>query len=306
MKNFLLRIFLYLTLVVLLFFPSYCADGVLLGIKLFINSLLPAILPFIIFSNFMIQHDYSWQIGRLFYPITHTLFGVSYYGSYAVIMGFLCGYPVGAKITSDLYLNGSITKAEADYILKFVNHASPSFIQGYVVLSLLNTPEYRFIAIILTYLPEVITGIIFRRHKSYKNIDISVSRLKYPINKILDDSLSNAILTVVKIGGYLIIFTTIAGIIMKITFISDIFKVIIVALLEITSGTYYLSLLNISLPLRLLCIIAACILGGVSTFFQINSVLSKFEYKKRDYLYSKCVSLIIMIILYVILFTIFN
>ena len=306
MKNFLLRIFLYLTLVVLLFFPSYCADGVLLGIKLFINSLLPAILPFIIFSNFMIPLAYSWQIGRLFYPITHTLFGVSYYGSYAVIMGFLCGYPVGAKITSDLYLNGSITKAEADYILKFVNHASPSFIQGYVVLSLLNTPEYRFIAIILTYLPELITGIIFRRHKSYKNIDISVSRLKYPINKILDDSLSNAILTVVKIGGYLIIFTTIAGIIMKITFISDIFKVIIVALLEITSGTYYLSLLNISLPLRLLCIIAACILGGVSTFFQINSVLSKFEYKKRDYLYSKCVSLIIMIILYVILFTIFN
>lgn len=301
MKNVILRISLCLTLVILLFFPSYCADGVLLGIKLFINSLLPAILPFIIFSNFMIQLDYSWQIGRLFYPVTHSIFGVSYYGSYAVIMGFLCGYPVGAKITYDLYLNKNINRDEAEYLLKFVNHASPSFVQGYIILSLLQAPEYRFTAIILTYLPEIITGIIYRKHRTFISPSKTNFSANYPVSKILDDCISNAIFTVVKIGGYLIIFTTISGVIMKLSFIPDIIKPFIISGLEITSGAYYISLLNTTLHFKLFLCIFVCVLGGISTFFQINSILADFNYRKRDYICSKCVSLIIMVILFILL-----
>lgn len=305
MKKVFIYLILLLTLSTLLIFPTYCADGVLLGIKLFINSLLPAILPFIIFSNFIIRLDYSKQLGKFFYPITHTLFGVSHEGSYAVIMGFLCGYPVGAKITSDLYLRGNICKNEAEYLFKFVNHASPAFIQGYIVLSLLKLPEFRIAALILIYLPEIITGIIFRKKQSYPNNLGTNEACDYPISKILDDSLSDAIITISKVGGYLIIFSTAAAVIMKAYFLPLSLKTLLVSTLEITSGTYYIFMLQLPSVNKLFLCILACLFGGLSSFFQVNSVVRKAGFRKRDYFYSKMISAVILTLLFFIMVKIF-
>ena len=44
----------------------------------------------------------------------------------------------GAKITSDLYGCGRISKREAEYLLTFTNHASPVFIYTYLIHICLN------------------------------------------------------------------------------------------------------------------------------------------------------------------------
>lgn len=64
--------------------------------------------------------------------IWNKVLGVSAAGAYAVIVGALCGYPVGAKITSDLYENHQISESEAKYLLTFTNHASPVFVRTYL------------------------------------------------------------------------------------------------------------------------------------------------------------------------------
>ncbi|RHE76568.1 hypothetical protein DW723_05725 [Blautia obeum] len=64
--------------------------------------------------------------------IWNKVLGVSAAGAYAVIVGALCGYPVGAKIISDLYENHQISESEAKYLLTFTNHASPVFVRTYL------------------------------------------------------------------------------------------------------------------------------------------------------------------------------
>lgn len=61
------------------------------------------------------------------------LLGTSYYGTFAVLTGFLCGYPMGAKTTSDLLNVNKISRSEASYLLSFCNNTSPAFILSYVV-----------------------------------------------------------------------------------------------------------------------------------------------------------------------------
>ena len=284
----------------MLFYPSYCGDGVILGINLFINSLLPAILPFIIFSNILIKSNISKELGRIFYPLTHKLFNVSAEGSYAVIMGFLCGYPVGAKIINDLYFADKITKYEANYLFRFINHASPAFIQGYIVFSLLNSPHYRILAITLTYLPEIIIGLIYRNSTGYISSSDTDIEKKYPLSKILDDSIFDALLTTIKIGGYLILFSIAATLINHITFLSLSIKTLIISFFEITSGSYYISHLKFNSIYKLFFCIIICISGGLSTFFQINSVTRNSNLNIKIYIISKIQSIIICTLLFLL------
>lgn len=293
-------------LLIILFFPKDCANGVELGLKLFLSSLLPAILPFIILSNFIIKMNFSEQLGKLFYPVTHLLFNCSFNGSYAIVMGFLCGYPVGAKIICDLIKNDKLSPQEGKYLFRFVNHASPAFIQGYIALSLFKADNYRLFALILTFIPEIITGLIFRNSTPFPSASPTENNIEYPFSKVLDDSIFNALITVAKIGGYLILFSVFTCIISKASFIPEIIKTLLISATEMTSGAYYISLLSLNKAIKLLLCIEVCILGGISTFFQVNSVVLKSPLKMKDYVISKIITSVIAVIIFVLIYPILN
>jgi sporulation integral membrane protein YlbJ len=276
-------------------------NGVSLGLQLFLQSLLPAIMPFIILSNLIVKMNFSEQIGKLFYPITHFLFNCSYNGSYAIVMGFLCGYPVGAKIICDLISEKKLSPEEGTYIFRFANHTSPAFIQGYIALSLFSMSNYRLPALLLAFIPEIITGIIFRNNIGFVTNSSTESSIEYPFSKILDDSIFNGLITVAKTGGYLILFSVIACLISEATFLPSIIKIMLISITEITSGTYYISLLNINKSLKLFICIEVCILGGMSSFFQVNSVILKSHLKMKDYVLSKLLSATILLIIFAII-----
>lgn len=292
-------------LLIILFFPKECSNGVTLGLKLFINSLMPAILPFIILSNIIIKMNFSEQLGKLFYPITHPLFHCSYNGSYAIVMGFLCGYPVGSKIICDLIGENKLSKEEGTYLFRFINHASPAFIQGYIAISLFQCEKYRLFALILAFLPEIITGLIFRTNKPFRNINNHKNAIEYPFSKILDDSIFNGLVTVAKIGGYLILFSVLACIISETTFLPYPIKILLISMTEITSGTYYISLLHVNEALKLLLCVEICILGGLSTFFQVNSVTLHSHLKMKDYVIYKVISALISVIIFTLIYPLF-
>ena len=293
-------------LLIILIFPKDCADGVELGLKLFLSSLLPAILPFIILSNFIIKMNFSERLGKLFYPLTHMLFNCSFNGSYAIVMGFLCGYPVGAKIICDLIKNDKLSTEEGTYLFRFINHASPAFIQGYIALSLFKADNYRLFALILIFIPEIITGLIFRRSTPFPSMKPSENNIEYPFSKILDDSIFNALITVAKIGGYLILFSVFTCIINKADFIPLICRTILISITEMTSGAYYISLLQLNKAIKLLLCAEVCILGGISTFFQVNSVTLKSTLKMKDYVFSKIITAVIAVIIFVLLYPALN
>lgn len=302
MKKHLTYIIILSILLIILFFPKDCADGVELGLKLFLNSLMPAILPFIILSNLIVKMNFSEQLGRLFYPLTHRLFQCSYNGSYVIVMGFLCGYPVGSKIICDLVKEHKLSEAEGTYLFRFVNHASPAFIQGYIALSLFPAHHYRVFALILTFLPEIITGLIFRTTTPFPSAENHKNDMEYPFSKILDDSIFNGLITVAKIGGYLILFSVLACVISEAVFLPSFARTALISLTEMTSGAYYVSLLHINEALKLLLCIEVCILGGFSTFFQVNSVILHSHLKMKDYVFSKILSAVIAVILFILLY----
>ena len=76
------------------------------GLNLWFGTLVPTLLPFLILSGPLIHTGLVHIPASLLAPVFGRLFGVSPLGSYACFIGFLCGFPMGAKVLADLTRNG--------------------------------------------------------------------------------------------------------------------------------------------------------------------------------------------------------
>ena len=144
MKNHFFQFFLILCFFVMLSFPSEVFEGAKSGLLLWFLTVLPTLFPFLLISRLLLDSCACSLLNKLLAPVISRLFGISAQGSFAFIVGFLCGYPMGAKITADLFHARQISKAEASYLLSFCNNTSPAFLIHYIVLGYFQNPRLIF------------------------------------------------------------------------------------------------------------------------------------------------------------------
>ncbi len=137
MKTIIVRLLAILLFFLALLFPSLTLSGAASGLLLWFNTVLPTLLPCMILADFLLRVGAERYLTRLLYRPLSALFHVSREGSYAVFVGLLSGYPMGARTTASLLQNGAIGREEAGYLLSFVNQPSPMFLTGYLGLTLL-------------------------------------------------------------------------------------------------------------------------------------------------------------------------
>ena len=109
----------------MLFFPKAVFKGASEGLLLWYQIIFPTLFPFLVITNLLLATGGLRIISRVFGRLSRFVFRVSSGGTFAVISGFLCGYPMGAKITADLLKDGRITPQEGKYLLSFCNNNKP-------------------------------------------------------------------------------------------------------------------------------------------------------------------------------------
>ncbi len=115
---------------ILLCFPQYTVNYAYEGLTQWATGMVPTLFPFMIISSMMIMTGIdTWLVkwGKLFLK---PWFSCNENGLYAVFMGFLCGFPMGAKASCDLLKAKKITKQEAEYLLAFCNNIGPTYFLG--------------------------------------------------------------------------------------------------------------------------------------------------------------------------------
>ena len=117
----------------MLFSPKAVFDGAENGLLLWFQIVFPTLFPFMLVSGLMLSGGGLAVISRISGRLFSALFATSPNGSFAVIAGFLCGYPMGAKISADLVRSGKISYDEGAYLLSFCNNTSPIFIMNFIV-----------------------------------------------------------------------------------------------------------------------------------------------------------------------------
>ena len=117
----------------ILSYPKLSLSYALTGLNVWFQQMIPTLFPFMVLSGMMIRLRLSERFAGFFRPLLYPLFHVNNRCLYCIVMGFLCGFPMGAKITGDMYRMGQITRQEASFLLAFCNNIGPVFFTGFVL-----------------------------------------------------------------------------------------------------------------------------------------------------------------------------
>lgn len=290
---------------ILLFIFLYPAESVTAakgGLLLWFNVIIPNLLPFIILSNLIISLDAASYITFLFAPIFKFLFGLSKDGSYAVITGFLCGYPMGAKVTSDLVTNKKISYFEGTYLLSFCNNVSPVFIINYIVNETFGSPDLTFPVFIILYGSPILCAFLLRilnlRHTTEKNEHFSLRSCDTGVDfKLIDTAIMNGFETITKLGGYIILFAILSQMLIHIPIPNSILKYWIVSMTEITNGLAIIASSTLTFQIKFIIALSSVSFGGLSCVAQTQSLIKNSGLPISSYIISKLLNMGITILL---------
>ena len=116
----------------LVLWPEQSMEAMRDGLRLCGNVILPSLFPFFVLSSLVVELGMSRYLGKLLEPVMAPLFRVNGNCAAALALGFIGGYPVGARTAIQIYENGQCTRTEAERMLAFCNNSGPAFILGVV------------------------------------------------------------------------------------------------------------------------------------------------------------------------------
>lgn len=280
------------------------------GLTLWAKNVVPSLFPFFIATELLNYTNVPYYLGKLTNKFMRPLFNVPGEGSYAFVMGIISGYPVGAKIINKFIEDGTCTKNEAERMLAFTNNSGPLFIIGTVGISLFGDTTIGVILFITHVLACLTVGLIFgfiskyffnKKNRFYRTVTPSNNCNISDLGSILSNSITNAISTILLIGGFIVLFSIIISILNNLNLIYSIANVlsfigiptefgnsIITGLFELTNGVNSISTLHTK-NMSTQIIITAFLLGfaGFSIFLQIFSIASKNNLSMKPYLIGK-------------------
>lgn len=273
----------------------------LLGLDLWFNKMVPALFPFMILSGIMIRMNLTKHFSKLLFFLIGPIFRVSENVCYAMIMGFLCGFPMGAKTISDLWKRNLISQREGEFLLAFCNNIGPVYFCSYV-LPLLGK-KLVFPYLFGMYGLPVFYGLLLR-YTTYKDLsaahESNTVQLqpegKKNILTGMDDAITSSIQSIMSLGGYMILFNLLnilPHIILNKT------PIFLAPLLEITGG---LKLMNGQYALYGLILLP---FGGFSCIAQTYSCIKGTALSIADYTLHKIILTALTIIYYLLWFLLF-
>ncbi len=287
----------------LLRYPAEMVAASLESIQLWLTKVFPSLFPFMAACGILLQTDLCGHMSRFFHPLMKCCFGLGGIAAIPFFLGILSGYPVGAKTTAQLYEKKYISLAEAQHILVFSNHPSPLFLIGTVGTGFFGLPFLGYLFLLSSCVGAVISGVLWRfcrKKQSTKYSAIPFSAKDTPLTEILSNSVSDALHTMLLIGGYLILFGALSealkqtdcflklsNLLFFLPISADTLHGFFCGLLEMTNGAYLLSQSPGNLRLRLTMVMFLVAFGGLSILGQTLGVLSAVPISKKDYLKGK-------------------
>lgn len=300
---------LLLSTLALLFYPQESMEAARDGLKLCYNVIIPSLFPFFVLSSLVVELGLAGYLGRLLEGMMRPLFNVSGACASAFALGFIGGYPVGAKTAINLYEKGMCSKTEAERLLAFCNNSGPAFILGVVGAGVFGSSKVGLILYLAHAAASVCIGFLFRFYKAGSNARRKAEPRPGPqfhaerFSVAFTGSIKNSFLSTLNICAFVVFFTvvirmlTISGLLTGVAgaletllspfgFGSQWAERLLIGVIEISSGVWSLSGTG-ALAGRLS--LAAFMLGwaGVSVHCQVLSFIGGSGLSVRTYIVGK-------------------
>lgn len=305
------KILFLLCFALLLGYPSLSLSCAACGLTLWFQCMVPVLLPFMILSGIVVRQNLTESITGILSPLLSPLFRISRNGIYCLLVGFLCGFPMGARTVAQLYTEQALSKREATQLLAFCNNIGPVYFISFL-LPAIGCMDRRFPFFLFgMYGIPLLYGILIgatgfglpARSKPERESSLSASCKKNaePVFVSLEKSMESAIHGITLLGGYMILFNLLN------LFPYGFSRLFSVALpekmlalcncvFEITSGVRRI---GTTMPFAVLLCLP---MGGLSCIAQTKSMLAETDLSLSVYLFHKALQTLLSAVYYLFLF----
>lgn len=290
MKKLFAGLLSFVLLFLVLLFPHVALQGASEGLTLWFNRIIPALLPCMILTQLCIHTGILEKLTVGEQGAAGKLSGLSGNGLYIAVLGLLCGFPMGAKLINDFYVNEKISQKEAVYLMTFCNQLSPAFLMEYVLADHFAEEHTRKLLLLSYYMSLLLLWLLCRIYFSFFHKDrrgqtksaVFTGRQKplkkeasqtFCLSENLDTSIMNSLETILRIGGYIVLFSVLAAGIQKLSLLPVTGNSILVSLLEITTGLGQIENCRFTPAAKGILIVSLCSFGGCSSLMQVSGVL---------------------------------
>ncbi len=309
MKQFLVGFSICFLFLYLLLFPQNGLYACTHALALWSGSVVPVLFPVMILSRLLISTDILFLILKPVAFLCGRFLHLSFYGTYALLLGYVCGYPMGVKTIADLEDEHLLALEEGRFLSRFINNVSPGFLSGYICTELLQKPGAAPACMVILYGASLTYGAITAifRKKTDSPLPYTKETVVRPDQKshlsfltLLDHTLEDSILQILKIGGYMVLFSVLSSAAYIIPFLPDTANAVLSAVLEISCGAQQIVRLSCSVFLRGLLLTTALSFGGLCSAFQSSSFLHKADISLPEYIKAKAMISLIALAYYLL------
>ena len=265
------------------------------GMRLCVNTVIPSLFPFMVFSELFIASGAAQAVGRyLAAPLTW-LFDISREGAAALLLGLLCGFPIGSRSALSLYERGRISRGELEHILAFCNNPSSAFLISAVGVSLFGSRQLGVLFYSVHIISAFFVGLVSRpyfskkkKEREYCLAQKGIAHRREGFIASLTAAVGNSAGSMILICAFVVFFSAVVGYLrffavrgnmpewaMALTF----------GFFEMTGGVSKAA----ELPLRVAVPMAAALTGwsGLSVAFQFVGLCKEHRVSLLPYFFSK-------------------
>lgn len=314
--------------------PARACSLAALALQLWFEKMIPSLFPFMILSGLIVRLDFGQLLSIPVHPFLGRLYKINKTMCSAMLMGFLFGFPLGAKTVAEAYDLGQLSRPQAQYLLAFCNNIGPVYLLSFALPLLgLSDPAKGFplkFALTAAFFGIPLLYGLLLRYTVYRRIDFSAPVFLTAASfereteskpaktgsfiSALDASVTSACTAITRLGGYMIFFIVcnlpfeqiknlsaviLPGISSRAFGATELYAVI-APILEITSG---LALSKDALPAALCMTFLT--FGGLSCFAQTYTCIRDTDLSFGSYCFHKLLQSAIAFLLYVWLFSAF-
>ncbi len=253
-------------IVLLLYLPSAGREGAITGIIICGNVLIPSLFPFTVCALYLMKSDLLSSLGgrgRLILVFFLSLLG---------------GYPVGARLVSELYRRGDIENRYAARMLYCCVNAGPAFIVIAVGTGILNSRSLGYILLSAHILASIIIAALIipfiKVKKTFKN------KNQEGLNSPFVSSVGDAAAAMLSICAFVIFFSSLNENLSFLSYKYPFWKDI-ASLIEVTGGvSRQKSIYKIAFLLGF---------AGFSVWFQIFVSLKDIELRMLHFIFARII-----------------
>ena len=292
----------------LLFYPQHALQAARDGLALCGNVIVPSLLPFFVLSGLAVELGMAQQLGRALERVMQPLFRVDGVGACALVLGFVGGYPVGARTAISLYRSGQLSRVQTQRLLAFCNNSGPAFILGVVGAGVFSSSRVGLLLYLVHMAASLCVGVLFRFYGGRKTHAPACPRCGTPVRTVrlsaaFTTAVAQAVSSILSICAFVVLFAVVVQLLTRCGLLTLLARplaallhplgvderqahLLLTGLLEVTAGVT-----SLSGPSSAHVSMAAFLLGwaGLSVHCQVLSFLADSDLSSGTYLAGKAV-----------------